>query len=199
MSRVSARPQTRAVAQDRTPADRLFRSRRFCALGAAIHDEPDREPHEPRRTGDDERGAPAVLQGQKDNQRRRDRGADHRACGVNADREAALCGRKMFCDRLGTRGVDAGFTDTQHHPRETELSRVAHPTGRHVGDGPPAEEQCERPLRTELVGDPAGAKIGERVGDQENTGRCAHSRHRRCRDLSAPERPGSTASVGRHS
>ena len=162
-----ARAPHAAVAQDRAPADRLLRSCRLCAVGAAIHEQPDREPHESCRTGHNERGTPAVLQRQPCDQRRRNRRADHRAGGVDTDREAALLHRKVFCDCLRSRGVDAGLADAEHQPRKAELSRIAHPTRGHVRHRPPAQEQRERELRAELVRDPARAQIRHSVCDQE--------------------------------
>jgi len=96
-------------------------------------------------------------------ERRRDRGSDHGAGGIDADGQAAFFRFEAFGDDPGRGRIVSGFAQAQQEAGRAQLRDVVGQPREHVGDGPPCHEQGQADAGPKNVGQSAGDDIGNRV------------------------------------
>src|SRR5207237_543532 len=109
-------------------------------LRADAGHEPEPEPDEAQRAGDDERPLPAVFDGDEWDDERPGNRADVRAAVEDAGRKRALTFRKPLGDRLNGSGEVARLAQAEREARRAEAEgrarqRMAHRRDRPENDG----------------------------------------------------------------
>src|SRR5579883_1766199 len=147
----------------------LFGSAARVIFGTAVEQQPEDEPGEAERAGDQKGPAPAEMGGDPRNEERRDHRADAGAGVEDAGGEGAFFFRKPFGDTLDAGGEYAGLEETESGARGHEGGERAGGGVSHGGGAPENHGDAVADARPDAVNQRAHAEHTRGVSELEET------------------------------